>query len=207
MTSRESRLASSPLASLRRGARFGHSRGGQSASPVSGVTPSVASWFSRRGPPARGGRMTDEEPGEIAKSAKRAVVLEVDQVEIADGACVGALRAHPLLAASLPPHTSLGETRRHLPGDAPPRLRPHHLARRQLGASTGIGSLGRRRRLPNSSARGRRVVREAPDRVLDVTERVRLRARPRGSPAARRERCPDEARDDHPVLAALPRAP
>lgn len=44
-------------------------------------------------------------------------------------------RAQSLLAAPLPPRPHpLGETRRHLPRHAPPRLRPHHLARRQLGA-------------------------------------------------------------------------
>ena len=42
-------------------------------------------------------------------------------------------RAHPLLAEPLPSHPHpLGETRQHLPRDAPPRLRPHHLARHQL---------------------------------------------------------------------------
>ena len=50
-------------------------------------------------------------------------------------------RAHPLLAQPLPPHPHpLGETRRHLPRDASPRLRTDHLARRQLGAPIGIGS-------------------------------------------------------------------
>jgi transposase len=50
-------------------------------------------------------------------------------------------RAHPLLAQQFPPHPHpLGETRRHLPRDAPPRLRPDHPARRQPGAPTAIGA-------------------------------------------------------------------
>ncbi len=50
-------------------------------------------------------------------------------------------RAHPFLAESLPPHPHpLGETRRHLPRHAPPRLRTDQLARGQLGAPIGIGS-------------------------------------------------------------------
>jgi len=54
-------------------------------------------------------------------------------------------RAHPLLAESLPPHPHpLGETRRHLPRNAPPRLRTDQLARRRLDTPTGIGSKPRR---------------------------------------------------------------
>lgn len=50
-------------------------------------------------------------------------------------------RAHPLLASSLPSHPRLlGETRRHLSCDAPPRLWPHHLARSQLGRPPAASS-------------------------------------------------------------------
>ena len=103
-------------------------------------------------------------------------------------------RTHSCLP-SLPSHPHpLGETRRHLPRNAPPRLCAHHLASRQLGTLGGIGSKASARTRPSvraarESPRSARACGAAnPARRGRPTTRARARAGLRPRAAARAHR-------------------